>query len=69
MVIDSPQTLIIFIDVLPQPWALYKSKAFIISNISSSVTWNKVIQTFVLFEKSGKILAFCIDLYVDEKKY
>ena len=65
--IDSPQIWIIFIDILCQPWALDESKVFIISSISSLVTWNEVIVAFVLYKKGGKILAFCIGVHIDEK--
>ena len=66
--IDSPQIVILFIDIFPQPWAFDESKVFIISSISSLVTWNEVILAFDIYKKGGKILAFCIGVHIDEKK-
>ena len=67
--IDSPQILIIFIDIMSQPWALDGFKVFMISSISFLVTWNEVILAFVLCKNGGKILVFCIGVHTDEKKY
>ena len=65
-VIDSPQILIIFIDILSQ---LDESKVFIISSMPSLVKWNEVILAFVLCKKVGKILVFCIGVHIDKKNY
>ena len=64
--IDSPQILIIFIDILSQ---LDESKVFIISSMPSLVKWNEVILAFVLCKKVGKILVFCIGVHIDKKNY
>ena len=53
---------------MTQPQALDQSKVFIISSISSLVTWNEVILAFVLCKKDGKILVFCIGVHIDENK-
>ena len=60
IVIHSPQILIIFIDILPQPWTLDEPKVFIINDISSLVTWNEVILAFVLYKNVLKYLYFVL---------
>ena len=65
---DSPQILIITIDILSQPWALAGSNFFIINDISSSVKWNDVILTLVLYENNGNMLEFFIAVVIDAKK-
>ena len=54
-------------DILSQPWALDKSKVFIISSISSLVIWNEIILASVLYKKGGKTLVFCNGVHIDEK--
>ena len=65
---DSLQVLIIFIDILSQPWALAGSKFFIINDMSSSVTSNDVILALVLYENNGNKLEFFIGVHIDAKK-
>ena len=60
IVIDAPQILIIFIGILPQPWALDEPKVFIINDISSLVTWYEVILAFVLYKNVVKYLYFVL---------
>ena len=54
-------------DILSQPWALDKSKVFIISSISSLVIWNEIILASALYKKGGKTLVFCNGVHIDEK--
>ena len=61
------QILIIFIDILSQPRASDEFNVFIVSSISSLVTWNEVILAFALYKKGGKTLALCIGVHIDEK--
>ena len=65
---DSLQVLIIFIDVLSQPWALAESKFFIINDMSSFVISNDVILALVLHENDGNKFEFFITAHIDAKK-
>ena len=64
---DSLQILIIFIDILSQPWALARYK-FVITDMFSSVKWNDLILALVLYENNGDMLQFFIGVHIDPKK-
>ena len=65
---DALQILIIFNDILSQPWVLARSKFFIFNDMSSYAKWNHVILALVLHENNGNALKFFINVHFDAKK-
>ena len=64
-VIDSLHIFIILIDKLSYLCGLVESNAFIIDNMSLSVTLEEFILVFGLYEKGGRTLAFFIGVDID----
>ena len=58
---------IILVDKLSYPCVLVESNDFIIDNMSLSETLKEFILELVLYEKSGRTLAFFIGVHVDAK--
>ena len=65
---DSLQILIIFIDILPQPWALAGSRFLIINDMSSFVISNNIILALVLYKNNGNKPEFFTGVHIDAKK-
>ena len=65
------KVLIIFADILSQPWALAGPKFFIISDINmfSSIISNDVILALVLYENNGNTLEIFVGVHIDAKNY
>ena len=55
--------------MLSQLWGLLGSHAFIIANISLSVTWMDLILLTVLHKTDGKQLVLSLDEHIETKSY